>query len=362
MDDATTRLENRPRRSVDSDQRIPAEATNAPPGSYVLARVTAEVRPGTAVNVICAGAGRPFASSASIANGPSPAGRSTCHRQPVRKPAYRTRRRPQRLFDTYARDERQADENLPRGSFRALSPSEQTTFDGVTHALMSSLLTDGPGNRSAGRSTSWLVSTLAGEQAGRSGDQQFRVYVTLRPDARDILERSREFVRSEENAVYHAGYPHSYRLGSGVPSVQFSLAEDGLGADIDVDYRASKAPQSLFNGHLTSSNSDVRAGDNAQRHTRRWTGFNNWWSEVFGGVRFGDGDEKGIGPFTDTPTRPPSSLPPNRPANASIPELADAVQEFFAKFCQRNLPRPAFQQNPAEGFLHFLDLHRQGRL
>ena len=117
------------------------------------------------------------------------------------------------------------------------------------------------------------LERIAGEQAGRSGDQQFRIYVTLQPNARDILDRSREFVRSHENTVYHAGYPHSYRLGKGAPSVQFSMADDGLSADIDVDYRASKAPQSLFNGHLTSSNSDVRAGDNARRHERRWNGF-----------------------------------------------------------------------------------------
>src|SRR3984957_6768725 len=43
-------------------------------------------------------------------------------------------------------------------------------------------------------------------------------------------------------------------------------------------------------------------------------------------------------------------------------DVADAVQEFFAKFRQRNLSRPAFQQHAAEGFLHFLDLHRQSGL
>jgi hypothetical protein len=107
------------------------------------------------------------------------------------------------------------------------------------------------------------LDRISGEQVGRAGDQQFRIYVTLRPNARDVLIRSREFVRSQENTAFHAGYPHSYRLGSGAPSIQFSVAEDGLSADIDVDYRTSKAPQSWFNGHMTSSNSDVRAGDNA---------------------------------------------------------------------------------------------------
>ena len=49
--------------------------------------------------------------------------------------------------------------------------------------------------------------------------------------------------------------------------MQFSLSEDGMRADVDVDYRSSKSPQALFNGHLTAANSDVRAGDNPRRTT-----------------------------------------------------------------------------------------------
>ena len=175
----------------------------------------------------------------------------------------------QRIFDTYARAMNvKLGENLsPQERFRALSLSEQTTFDAITHALLHSTLTDDAG-RPLGKALDLVegLDRIAGEHRGRTGDQQFRIYVTLRPNANDVLEQSREFVRDHENTVYHAGYPHSYRLGSGVPSVQFSIAEDGLSADIDVDYRTSKMPQSLFNGHLTASNSDVRAGDNAQRH------------------------------------------------------------------------------------------------
>ena len=65
--------------------------------------------------------------------------------------------------------------------------------------------------------------------------------------------------------------------------MQVSVSEDGRRADIDVDYRSSKSPQALFNGHLTSSNSDVRAGDNHDRHNGRWGGLANWWQEIFGG-------------------------------------------------------------------------------
>ena len=183
------------------------------------------------------------------------------------------------------------------------------------------------------------LARIAGESAGRSTDQQFRIYVTLRPDARDVLERSREFARSHENRVYHVGYPQSYRHASGMPGIQFSLAEDGLSADIDVDYRGSKAPQSLFNGHLTSSNSDVRSGDNSERHTQRWSGFANWWSEVFGGVKFGDGAGASDSALSGMPTRLPSSVPPNRPAGASIPDVAVAAQEFLTDWLiRRNYP------------------------
>jgi hypothetical protein len=41
-------------------------------------------------------------------------------------------------------------------------------------------------------------------------------------------------------------------------------------------------PVSLFNGHLSAANSDVRAGDNAERHAGRWAGLQKWWSGFFG--------------------------------------------------------------------------------
>jgi hypothetical protein len=63
--------------------------------------------------------------------------------------------------------------------------------------------------------------------------------------------------------------------------VQVSLSADGKRADIDVDYRSSKFPASMVNGHLTSSNSDVRAGNNEQRHSEKWTGFAAWWKNLF---------------------------------------------------------------------------------
>ncbi len=38
----------------------------------------------------------------------------------------------------------------------------------------------------------------------------------------------------------------------------------------------------MFNGHLNESNSDVRAGNNDERHAARWSGFQNWWRDFFG--------------------------------------------------------------------------------
>ena len=323
--------------STAQGEPIPAAAVGAPAGSYVLARITADgAPPGMAVSVYLrgetdglrvVGIDREWPGSSLV--DPHVVVR------PVRNRYVELEPERQRIFDTYARAMNvKLGENLtPEERFRALSPSEQTTFDAITHALLRSPLTDDRG-QPLGRAIDLVtgLDRIAGEQAGRSGDQQFRIYVTLRPNARDVLEQSREFVLSHENTAYHAGYPHSFRLSAGAPSAQFSLAEDGLSADIDVDYRASKAPQSLFNGHLTSSNSDVRAGDNAQRHTRRWNGFANWWSEMFGAVRFGESGEDGA--FGDAPTRTPTAVPPNR-ATASVPDIADAVQEFLTDWLIR---------------------------
>jgi hypothetical protein len=115
-----------------------------------------------------------------------------------------------------------------------------------------------------------------------------------------MMERSQEFKRGVDNTVYHKGYPYSYRQQGGSPSIQVSVALDGRQADIDVDYRSSSFPAMLFNGHLSAANSDVRAGDNADRHAQRWAGFESWWRGFFG-VRVQRSAEapdprKGLGP------------------------------------------------------------------
>jgi hypothetical protein len=161
--------------------------------------------------------------------------------------------------------------------------SVRTTFDAVTHALLNANMTDAQG-KSLGRAIDLVdaVDEVMGEQSGVGGDRQFRLYVYLKPNAVDILSRSREFSRDRDNTVYHKGFPICFRLKNGPPSIQFSISLDQELSDIDVDYRSSGFPKGLVNGHLSSSNSDVRAGNNLDRHDGRWSGLNGWWRNVFG--------------------------------------------------------------------------------
>ncbi len=161
--------------------------------------------------------------------------------------------------------------------------STRTTFDAVTHALLNAKMTDAQG-KSLGRAIDLVeaVDQVMGEESGVGGDLQFRLYVYLKPDALDILDRSQEFFHDKDNSVYHKGFPICYRLKNGPPSIQFSISRDHKLADIDVDYRSSSFPKALVNGHLSASNSDVRAGNNLDRHDGRWSGLNGWWRNVFG--------------------------------------------------------------------------------
>jgi hypothetical protein len=168
--------------------------------------------------------------------------------------------------------------------YDGLALSTKTTLNAVTHALSLTPLTD-----DAGRSMNLTaldliakVDAVAGHIPGQGGDRQFRLYVQLRPETQRILEQSREFSRQVDNTVYHRGYPICFRGSGGTPSIQFSLARDGTHGDIDVDYRSSAFPIMLINGHLTSSNSDVRAGNNDERHNGRWSGLENWWRGFMG--------------------------------------------------------------------------------
>ena len=161
--------------------------------------------------------------------------------------------------------------------------STKTTFEAITHALKTTPLTDASG-ASLGDALDLIehVDTVRGKAVNAPGDRQFRMYVRLTENAFDTLGRSREFNRVADNTVYHKGYPISFRGASGVPSIQISIALDHRAADVDVDYRSSSFPAALFNGHLTASNSDIRAGNNYAKHTGKWSGLQNWWQSFFG--------------------------------------------------------------------------------
>jgi len=170
----------------------------------------------------------------------------------------------------------------PEEAYDKARMSVRTTFDAVTHALLMTKLTNEKGEDLG--SAIDLVDALddvMGEEAGTGGDQQFRLYIYLKPTAFDTLSSSREFGRNKDNTVYHKGFPTCFRLKDGPPSIQFSISRDQRMADVDVDYRSSAFPKVLFNGHRNSANSDVRAGNNLEKHDNRWAGLNGWWRDLF---------------------------------------------------------------------------------
>ena len=172
---------------------------------------------------------------------------------------------------------------VPEQAYDNARLSIRTTFDAVTHALLNAKMTDAQG-KSLGRAIDLVdaIDEVMGEESDVGGDRQFRLYVYLEPKAVDILSQSQEFFHDRDNSVYHKGFPICYRLKNGPPSIQISISRDNKLADIDVDYRSSGFPKALVNGHLSASNSDVRAGNNLDRHDGRWTGLNGWWRNVFG--------------------------------------------------------------------------------
>ncbi|MCI0348848.1 MAG: hypothetical protein L0Z53_05425, partial [Acidobacteriales bacterium] len=172
----------------------------------------------------------------------------------------------------------------PDEGYNHLPLSAKTTFGAVTHALMRTPLTDKQGTPLGDSAIAVIdkIDDVAGKVSDAPGDKQFRIYVQLKPEAMALLSKSQEFKREGDNTVYHHGYPVCYRGYGGAPSIQVSISRDGRIADIDVDYRSSKFPAALFNGHLSAANSDVRAGDNDERHNRRWEGLGNWWRTLLG--------------------------------------------------------------------------------
>lgn len=202
---------------------------------------------------------------------------------------------------------------------QVIRSSTKTTFEAITHALKTTPLTDASG-ASLGDALDLIehVDTVRGKVVAAPGDRQFRMYVRLKDGAMDTLMRSREFARRADNTVYHKGYPINFRGESGVPSLQISIALGRRQADVDVDYRASSFPAALFNGHLTSSNSDVRAGNNYAKHTGQWSGLQNWWQGFFG-IKLPNGNDAG-----DDKIDPRTPRIGKKPVEAMMKDFLDA--------------------------------------
>jgi hypothetical protein len=317
---------------------LPSAARGLPAGSYVAAHIHA----GSAAMAVTVYLRRQADGFRVVGIDRSWPGKIVVHPAPPARADQRVYAdlapRQRELFVTYvdhynaARGSRYTPEEV----FSRLTVSEQTTFYAITHALLHSDLSDASG-ASLGQAIDRLeaVERIAGQYAGKGGDEQFRLYVKLKPDTLDVLKKSREFFHDEENTVYHIGFPHSYRQTGKEPNLQFSMAADYLSADIDVDYRSSRSPQALFNGHLTSSNSDVRAGDNPKLHNGRWNGLVLWWQQIFGNLK------EAAPPRTDLlnlqrPDGAPTPLPPDRPKGAAPDKVEDAAQEFLTDWLVRH--------------------------
>jgi hypothetical protein len=211
--------------------------------------------------------------------------------------------------------------------YNQFSLSTRTTYEAVTHALMTTSLTDKTGKpMGSALDLVQAIEAINGKVPRARGDMQFRMYVLLKPDALQKLKDSSEFFRDRDNTIYHRGFPLNYRQ-DGTPSIQFSTAKDGRHADIDVDYRSSGFPSGLFNGHLTAANSDVRAGNNTQIHTQRWQGLPDWWRSFFG-----------LPGVVEDPTADllPGDVPPIPRKGEG--KLEDAVQDFLQSWLVEQKP------------------------
>jgi hypothetical protein len=224
----------------------------------------------------------------------------------------------------------------PEQAYDDARVSVRTTFDAVTHALLSTKMTNEKG-QSLGSAIDLIeaLDQVLGEEAGAGGDRQFRMYVYLKPNAIDILNSSREFFHDKDNTAYHKGFPICYRLKNGPPSIQFSISRDERMSDIDVDYRSSALPKALFNGHLSAGNSDVRAGGNLDTHDNRWAGLNGWWRQVFGFSLGGSAK-----PSNDAASGRAAIIPvnPRIPANEGIDA---SVHDFLTSWVVNRQPENA---------------------
>jgi hypothetical protein len=241
------------------------------------------------------------------------------------------------LFDQWAAAQNRKNEAdlHPATIYGSLTQSQRTAYEAIMHALSRSKLTD-ESRMSLKQNALELVAAIneiAGQIRGVGGDKQYRLYVSLFPEAQEILARSREFFRDKDNTVFHKDYPINFRQRGREPTLQISISEDGSRADIDVDYRSSRPPQALVNGHLRAANSDVRVGSNYLGHISRWFGLIRWWSIMLDPQAEAEFKSTGavsasaVAPVTTSQRATAPALMPEQIAEAQ--EVARAMHEFL---------------------------------
>jgi hypothetical protein len=241
------------------------------------------------------------------------------------------------LFEQWA-----AEQNRKNGTdlhsatiYGSLTQSQRTTCEAVMHGLSRSKLTDN-GGRVLKQNALELVTSInaiAGQISGVGGDKQYRLYVSLSPETQDILTRSREFFRDKDNTVFHKDYPINFRQRGKEPTLQISISKDGSRADIDVDYRSSRPPQALINGHLRAANSDVRVGGNYLGHISRWFGLIRWWRIILdpeSEAEFKSAEAISASVVSPVPTSRHATAPALTPEQiAEAQAVAQATHEFL---------------------------------
>ena len=98
------------------------------------------------------------------------------------------------IDEWYAEYNEMTHDNSQPAEYTQFSESTRTTFEAITHALMTTQLTDTSGN-SMGNALDLVqsIETINGKVPHSRGDLQFRVYVVLRPDA---LQKLKEIGRA----------------------------------------------------------------------------------------------------------------------------------------------------------------------
>ena len=221
----------------------------------------------------------------------------------------------------------------PQQAFDALSLSQQTTFDAVTHALMRSELTD-----EAGSPLGSPIDLLAGIDriAGQVRRPRWRSTVpALRPAearrARRPRKEPRVLPRSREHRVPRRLSAVASSDWQGTEHAVFAVRgrPGGHRRRLPVQPVAAGAVQRP----LDVRELDVRVGENPRFHNARWNGFIAPWQDVFGRLN----DDTEPNPRSAERRSPAGAHAASvRPAARSGPErIEDAVQEFLTDWLVR---------------------------